>query len=49
MTAPKGTGENCFRPEPVGTEKCDNGNTNKGDGCNGDGASRNAYGKVKQL
>ena len=37
--APKGTGENGFRPEPVGTEKCDDGNIVSGDGCKGDSAS----------
>ena len=35
--------KNGFRPEHVGTEKCDNGNTNNGDGCKGDGASQEPY------
>ena len=44
--APKGTGENGFRPEQVETEKCDDGNTSNGDGCKGDGANQEAYRKV---
>ena len=35
-----------FRPEPVGTEKCDDGNTIDGDGWKGDGASQDAYRNV---
>ena len=38
--------KNGFRPEPVWTEKCDDGNTIDGDGCKGDGASQDAYGNV---
>ena len=38
--------KNGFRPEPVGTEKCDDGNTNDGDECKGDGASQDAYRNV---
>ena len=38
-----------FRPEPVGTEKCDDGNTNDGDGCKGDGTSQDAYRNVTQI
>ena len=38
--------KNGFRPEPVGTEKCDDGNTIDGDWCKGDGASQDAYRNV---
>ena len=38
--------KNGFRPERVGTEKCDDGNTSNGDGCEGDGAWQDAYRKV---
>ena len=38
--------KNGFRPEPVGTEKCDDANTSSGDGCKGDGASQDAYSNV---
>ena len=40
--APKGTGENGFRPELVGSEKCDDRNTNSGDGCKRDGVSQDS-------
>ena len=35
-----------LRPEPVGTEKCDDGNTKNGDGCKGDGTSQDTYSNV---
>ena len=35
--------KNGFRPEPVGTEKCEDGNTNNENGCNADSASQDAY------
>ena len=38
--------KNSFRLEPVGTEKCDDGNTNDGDGCKGDCASQDTYRNV---
>ena len=38
--------QNGFRPEPVGTEKCDDGNTLNGDECKRDGASQAAYSNV---
>ena len=38
--------QNGFRPEPVGTERWDDGNTSNGDGCKGDGASQAAYSNV---
>ena len=41
--------QNGFRPEPVGTEKYDDGNTIDGDGCKGDGASQDAYSNVTKL
>ena len=40
--------KNGFRPEPVGTEKCDDGNTIDGDGSKGDGASQDSYRNVMQ-
>ena len=40
--------QNGFRPEPVGTEKWDDGNTSNGDECKGDGASQAAFSNVKQ-
>ena len=41
--------KNGFRQEPVGTEKCDDGNTSNGDGCKGDGASQDVYRNVLRM